>query len=465
MIAETGEEEIQRTGLKKVLKIRHVAAIALGFTVADGILLVLSQVLPLLGPSVIIMTIIAGLAYSLVLFTGAELSGAMPAADFAGEWGKRTLGGFFGFVGTLSYAMVAITAVGLLWFPMGTYLHQFLPFLSVPVIGTICFLIALVLVYQGALASADAEIVLNVIFFVVIFGMSIFMLTRFNPNNFQNFFSTTDSGGYWSGAAKAFPFIIYILFGLETMFAGSEEHVSGPRFWPRAMAVAIIIAMVAFVGMEISLLGLLPANKYSLAEADYATAAKIILGPIGEGLFNALAFVAVFHAMVAALYVGSRITFKMAERRFLPALFTHINARTRIPDYGLIFTAVVGAVIGSTYYLKPDFYLQAAAILTIAGLFGWFVICVSHIAYRAKPALQEQYPTDWSVPGKGMAGIWISVLGLVVIAVVLFGFLYGQALPWWATPLWVVILVVWYFIARAFGGGRGEPIVAPAAAK
>jgi S-methylmethionine transporter len=464
MIAETGEEEIQRTGLKKVLKIRHVAAIALGFTVADGILLVLSQVLPMLGPSVIVMTVIAGIAYSLVLFTGAELSGAMPAADFAGEWGKKTIGSFVGFVGTLSYAMVAITAIGLLWFPMGTYLHQFFPFLSVPVIGTICFLIALVLVYQGALASADAEIVLNVIFFVVILGMSIVMLTRFDPSHFQPFFSSAGDS-YASSAVKAFPFIIYILFGLETMFAGSEEHVSGRRFWPKAMAVAIIIAMVAFVGMEISLIGLLPVSSYTLAEADYATAAKFILGPLGEGVFNGLAFIAVFHAIIASLYIASRVVFKMAERRFLPGWFTHISARTHIPDRALILSAVLGAAIGSTYYLKPDFYLQAAAILTIAGLFGWFVICISHIAYRAKPQLQEKYPTDWMVPGKGLVGTWISILGIGVIAVVLFGFLYGQALPWWATPLWVVIIVVWYFIARAVGGGRGEPVAEGAAAR
>jgi len=464
MIAESGAEEIQRTGLKKVLKIRHVAAIALGFTVADGILLVLSQVLPMLGPSVVLLTVVAGIAYAIVLFTGAELAGAMPAADFAGEWGKRTLGTFVGFIGTLSYAMVAVTAIGLLWFPMGTYLHQFFPFLSVPVIGTICFLIALVLVYQGALGSANAEVILNIIFFAVILIMSVVMLTRFNPSNFQPFFASP-SGGYISSALKAFPFIIYILFGLETMFAGSEEHVAGRRFWPKAMAVAILIAMLAFIGMEISLLGLLPTSKYTLNEADYATAAKSILGPIGEGLFNALAFVAVFHAIIASLYVASRVVYKMAERRFLPSLFMHISKRTSIPDYALLLSALVGAAIGSTYYLKPDFYLQAAAILTIAGLFGWFVMCISHIAYRAKAELREKYPTDWSVPGKGMAGIWISVLGLVVIAVVLFGFLYNQTLPWWATPLWVVIIVVWYFIAKALGGGQGEPLPAGVAAK
>ena len=64
------------------------------------------------------------------------------------------------------------------------------------------------------------------------------------------------------------------------------------------------------------------------------------------------------------------------------------------------------------------------------------------------------------VPGKGLAGIWISVVGLVVIALTLFGFLYGQALPWWITPLWIVIIVAWYLVARAVGGGREEGVVA-----
>jgi amino acid transporter len=446
VIAEISGEEVQRVGLARVLKIRHVAAIALGFTVADGILLLLSQLFPVVGPSVIVVTLVGGIAYSLVLFAGAELAQAMPAADFAGEWGKRTVGGFFGFIGTLSYGMVAVTGVGLLWFPMGTYLHQFFGSVPVPVIGTICFLIALVIVYQGALASGDAEIVLNVIFFSVIFVMSIVMLTRFHPEYFQPFFGTA-SGGYLSNAAKAFPFAIYILFGQEVMFAGSQEHVSRPRFWPKAMAVAMLIAMVCFVLMEVALVGLLPTKSYTLAEADFAIAAKIILGPIGEGVFNAIAFVAVFHALLAALFVGARVVYKMAERSFLPAFFTHINRRSRIPDRALILAALVGAAIGSTYYVKPDFYTQAAAILTVAGLFGWLVICVSHISYRTRPHLQVQYPSDWMVPGKGVAGIWISVLGIVVIAVTLFGFLYGQALAWWIIALWVGLLIVWYLIA------------------
>src|SRR5207245_9731718 len=145
---------------------------------------------------------------------------------------KRTIGAFFACIGTASYAMVAITASGLLWFPMGRYLHQFFSFLSVPVIGTICFLIALVLVYQGALASGEAEVILNLIFFGVIFVMSVVMLTRFNANNFQPFFVSA-GGGYMSNAVMAFPFAVYILLGPDTMFAGSQDPVTGRHCRPK----------------------------------------------------------------------------------------------------------------------------------------------------------------------------------------------------------------------------------------
>lgn len=450
MIPETALEEIQQIGLKRVLRLRHVAAIALGFTVADGILLVLSQLFPLVGPSVILVTLVAGIGYCSVLFMGAELAGAMPAADFAGEWGGKTVHGIFGFLGTLSYAMVAITAIGLLWFPMGTYLHQFFSSVPVPVIGTICFLIACVIVYTGALASGETEVVLNVIFFLVILVMSVAMLTRFHPDYFQPFLGS-GSGGYTSNLWKAFPFAVYIIFGPEVMFAGSEESVTGRNFWPKAMAVAMLVAMGCFLLMQVALIGLLPQKAYSLAEADFATAAKLLLGPIGEGVFNAVAFVAVFHAMVAALYTASRIVFKMAHRGYLPLLFTHVNNRTRIPDYALLFAIVIGAVIGSTYYLKSDFYLQAAAILTVAGLFGWLVICVSHISYRTRPRLQAEHPPDWQVPGKGVRGIWISIIGLILIAVVVSGFIYGQAFAWWIILVWIGIVIAWYLLARRIG--------------
>lgn len=442
-----GESEAQ---LAKVLKLRHVVAIALGFTVSDGILLILSQVFGLVGPSALVVTVLAVLLMSSIMLAGAELAGAMPGADFAGEWGTRTLGPYFGFIGTLSYGACAVIAVGLLWFPMGTYLHNFFPSVSVQVIGTICFLIALAIVYLGALASGESELWLNVALFLVLIVVAIIALTQFHPSHFQPFF-VGGSSGFW----QAFPFVVYILFGAETMFAGSEETLPGTKFWPRAMAVVLIVIGASLILSEIALTGLLPLKEYTLNEADFATAAKHLFGSFGEGLFNVVAFAAVFHAMLGSLFIGSRFIYKMGQRGYLPKLFTHINKRTKIPDYGLLLTAFFGAIIGSTYYIKNDFYLQAAALLTVAGLFGWVVICLSFISYRFRPELRRQYPGDWHVfPGEGPAGVWIAVIGLITVVMVTGGFIYAKAFQWWFIPLWIVIVTIWYFAARALNGGE-----------
>ena len=434
--------------LVKVLKLRHVVAIALGFTVADGILLILSQVLGYVGPSVILVSLLAIALMSCIMFAGAELAGALPAADFAGEWGTRTLSPYFGFIGTLSYGATAVIAVGLLWFPMGVYLHGFFPGVPVQVIGTIAFVITLGIVYLGALASGETELWLNVGFFLVVVAVSVIALTRFHPTYFQPF-SIGGAPGFW----RAFPFVIYILFGAETMFAASEESVQGSTFWPKAMAVAMLVIGGSFLLIQVALVGLLPFRRYTLNEADFATAAKYLFGPVGGSLFNIIAFVAVFHAMVGALFIGSRFMYKMAQRGYLPKRFTHINARTKIPDLGLLLTGVLGALIGSTYYLKSDFYLQAAALLTVAGLFGWVVICLSHISYRLRQGLRRQYPGDWHIwPGDGAAGIWISLLGLVTVVMVAGGFIYAGAFQWWFIPLWIVVISTWYGIARRING-------------
>jgi APA family basic amino acid/polyamine antiporter len=441
-----GEGDVQ---LAKVLKLRHVVAIALGFTVSDGILLVLSQVFGLVGPSALLVTILAVLLMASIMFAGAELAGAMPAADFAGEWGNRTMGTYLGFIGTLSYGACAVIAVGLLWFPMGTYLHNFFPSVSVQVIGTVCFLVALVIVYLGALASGESELWLNVALFVVLIAVAIIAFTQFHPSHFQPFF-VGGSSGFW----QAFPFVVYILFGAETMFAGSEETLPGDKFWPRAIACVLLIIGGSLILSELALTGLLPLKDYTLSEADFATAAKHLFGSFGEDLFNIVAFAAVFHAMLGSLFIGSRFIYKMGQRGYLPKFFTHINKRTLVPDAGLLLTAVFGAIIGSTYYIKTDFYLQAAALLTVAGLFGWVVICLSFISYRLRPELRQQYPSDWHVfPGEGPAGIWIAVVGLITVVMVAGGFIYAGAFQWWFIPLWIAIVTVWYFVARTVNSG------------
>jgi amino acid transporter len=440
-----GESDAQ---LAKVLKLRHVAAIALGFTLSDGILLVLSQVFGLVGPSALLISLLALGLMSSIMFAGAELAGAMPGADFAGEWGNRTLGSYWGFIGTLSYGAAAVIAVGLLWFPMGTYLHNFFPSIPVQVIGTVCFVITLVIVYLGALVSGEAELWLNVGLFVVLIGVALISLTQFHPNHFTPFF-VGGSPGFW----QAFPFVIYILFGVETMFAGSEETKPGSKFWPRAIGLVILLIGGSLILSEVALTGLLPLKDYTLQEADFATAAKHLFGSFGENLFNIVAFAAVFHAMLGSLFIGSRFVYKMAQRGYLPQAFTHINSRTKVPDYGLLFTAVFGAIIGSTYYYRNDFYLQAAAMLVVAGLFGWVVICVSYMSYRSRPELRAAFPGDWHVwPGEGVGGIWIAIVGLITVAMTAGGFIYAQAFKWWFIPLWIAIITVWYYVARAING-------------
>jgi S-methylmethionine transporter len=456
MAMEEAERPEGRPELRKVLRIRHVVAIGLGFTVSDGILLVISQEFGVTGPATILLTAVAALAMSAIMFAGAELAGSMPAADFAGEWGKRTLGSFWGFLGTLSYGAVAIIAIGLLWFPMGTYLQPFFPGVPVPVIGTVCFLITAGIVSAGVLFSGETEVWLNVALFVVVLGMSVIAVFHFHASYFVPFFKGGLHGWFY-----AFPFIVYVLFGPEVMFAASEENVISRRFWPKAMLVLMLIVVGSFLFMEVALTGLLTLSHYTLKSADFAVAGKFLFGQAGQDIFNVVAFVAVFHAMIGAMYVGSRFLYKMGRRGYLPETFGRVNRRTRVPYPALGLTLVIGAAIGSTYYVDSSFYLEAAALLTMAGLFGWAIICSSHISYRLQPRLRAQYPGDWHVPpGDGPGGIWISVLGLVIVAVVTISFLIQNAFNWWFLPLWVVIAIVWWRVAQRTVASREEEVSA-----
>src|SRR5699024_5762994 len=220
---------------------------------------------------------------------GAELAGSMPSADFTGSWGSKTIGSYWGHLGSISYAAFATMIIGVEFFPMGTYLHRLIPQLPVPVLGSLSFILTAIIVYFGAKFTGIMEVWINVVVLVVAAILVVAAFMNFDPSNFVPF---TETGA--GGIIAEFPFVIYVFAGPVLIFASSEENVPSRNFWPKAAFGLMGIILLIYITMQVSALGLLPVDAYSLDEATVATEAEELFGEVGLFAYSIIAYLAVF---------------------------------------------------------------------------------------------------------------------------------------------------------------------------
>jgi amino acid transporter len=121
-----------------------------------------------------------------------------------------------------------------------------------------------------------------------------------------------------TGAAVLF--LGYEGFGLIT---NTAEDIDNPqKNIPRALYLAVILAMVLYVAVSIAVVGNLPLPEITQA-ADYAlaAAAEPFAGAIGFTIIAIAALFSTSSAINATLYGGANVSYLMAKKGQLPTFF------------------------------------------------------------------------------------------------------------------------------------------------
>jgi APA family basic amino acid/polyamine antiporter len=394
--AETGHGG---TRLVRSFGMLHLTMISVGATLGTGILVILSESVPLAGPAIWISFAIAGLAALLSAISYAEMAGLVPAAGSSYSYTYATMGEgmawICGWCLVLEYAVsVAAVAVG-----AGQYVNEALAVfglelpdaisqppgdggvLNAPAI--VIVVLAMALLVRGARESAwiNTAIVLVKVGILVFFCAVAF--TAFNGSHFEPLMPMGAAG---VSAAASRVFFSYI--GFDAASTAGEEARNPKRDLPRAILLSMLIVTTIYVLVAIAAIGARPWGWFDGTEAALV---KILEETTGQPwialVFAVGAVLAIASIVLTVLYGQTRILLSMARDGMVPKIFGRVSSRTGTPVAG---TLIVGTAVALTAGLVP---LGALADATSIGtLFAFALVNIAVIYLRRnRPELTRSF--------------------------------------------------------------------------
>ncbi|GMM29419.1 hypothetical protein DAMA08_021640 [Martiniozyma asiatica (nom. inval.)] len=431
---------VHETEVKRGLKSRHISMIALGGTIGTGLFIGTSTPLRLAGP---VNTLISYLFFGVLAYSVTQSLGEMATHT-------PVTGSFCTFTTRYLSSSIGFSSNWLYWFQWAiTYAIEIFSTAqcilfwtdAVPVWGWILifFVITTLLNFVPVAYYGEIEFWISFVKVIAIIGFIIYALCmdcgagKSGPVGFRYW---RNPGPWGSGAGLVsnphtdkflgwVSSLINAAFtyqGVEVTGITAGESANPRKNVPKAINKVIFRISLFYIGSLFFVGLLVPYNDPQLTSSEtFISSSPFLIAinnsgtPILPHIFNAVILVTIFSAGNSTVYLGSRVLYSMAGST-APAFFAKTN-RLGVPYYGVIFTAMFGALAflnvsneGTTVF---NWLLNISAL---AGIICWCFITATHI--RFINILNSRNISRDTLPFKanfGLVGAYTTLFFLVLI--------------------------------------------------
>jgi amino acid transporter len=386
------------SGEGKTMSVRQAAFIGVGAMVGAGIFALLGPAGAIAGAAVWVSFLLAGLVALLQGYSFGRMGAKFPSGAGLLEYVARGFGDghFTGVTAWLAFmSQFIVTAMVAVSF--GGYASSLFADGDA---GWATTFTMLLLVAAGTVNAVGAEAVAKaqgVLVRVVITILVIFSVVTIATADW----SLLAFSGYPSlrviFSSVALTFFAYLGFGVITFTA--KDLPDPTRQLPRAMYIALGIAMAVYVAISLGVYGTLTVDE-AIAAGDTAVAeaAKPALGDLGYTLMAVTALFATAGATNAGLYPAAGLSRDMAEKGQFPPVLGSTWGRAPV---GLL------VMVGATMVMA--LFLDLAAIASIGSavaLMLFTLVTLSHVRVRSQTG----------------AKLWVLLVALVLTVTTLISF-------------------------------------------
>ncbi|KAF3064618.1 Cationic amino acid transporter 1 [Daldinia childiae] len=428
------------TELKRSLSTRHLTMIALGSSIGMGLWLGSGTSLANGGPAGIFlgyclagsmiwcvshsigeMACVYPLPSAFVQWTGKFVD---PAAAFALGWSY-----WFSYCITIANELASANTVITYWTT------------RVPIAGWISiWLVIIILINIGAVTLfGEIEVVASTIKFGWIFVVIISMIVMsaggagYDAVGFRYWNEMPFTHGF-KGFLAVMPTCIFAMSGSENSGLVAAETANPKKSIPRAVgSIWLRLALFYLVGSLMVTINVNPNNDrlFGANGASGTGSSPFVIAysdagiPVLAHMMNAVILISVVSTGSISGYGGSRTAMGLAYLNMAPKVFTKADKIGR-PWWGLVPTFVLG---GGLAYLNVsesgvNVFTWFSNLTSLFTLFGWGMICLSHIRFRHAWARQGR--TAEELPWKS----WIYPVG-----------------PWWGLTMCILLIIVQFYLA------------------
>jgi len=363
--------------LRRKLNTFDVTALVVGSIVGADIYIAAAIGAQLVGPSSILIWIVAGIVAVVIALSFSHCAAVMPRVGGPYAYVKEVAGPFTGFV--VGWGLFLAEWFSLAVFPVAfaTYTVALVPELgwaSGMPLKAAFILIVFITNALGIRAAGKSNDVLTVAklgpLVLVVLGGLIFL--AFKPETLASNFTPFAKGGLGE-IGQAFVLIFWAYAGFELSTLPSNEIERPQKTIPRAMVVGMLIVTVFYLATNFVVIGVVDQATLASSQSPLLDAGSSIFGSISA--LASVAFVVVgIGALISILgadesgTIGtSRLSYAMSVDGLFPKPFSILSKKTRTPVLGLAIicsTAFVASVVGGLRQLiASSVFLLAFAYL------------------------------------------------------------------------------------------------------
>ncbi|MEU8995485.1 amino acid permease [Streptomyces caniferus] len=463
----TGPDDPGSEHLHRGLQPRHIQMIAIGGTIGVGLFLGSAQALHDAGPGLLITYAVAGLVVFFVMRALGELLVHRPVSGSFATYAEEFIGKWAGFATGWSYWLMwvvtgtaELTAAGIYvryWWPE---VPQWLPGLIALAILGVANLLAVRLFGEFEFWFAIIKVLTIVVLLLMAAAILIF---GFGPlGQTASLSNIWTHGGFFphgmAGALLALQVVVFAFVGVELLGVTAGESKDPEKTLPSAVRRVIWRIALFYLGALTAVMALVPWNQLDPDVSPFVLVFAKVGVPAAAGVVNVVVLTAALSSCNSGVFSTGRMLFTLAGDRHAPAAFGKVS-RQGVPAAGILASmAVMLLGVAANYFVPKEAFAYVTSVATIAAVFTWGIIVCAHLRYRAAVRAGRLRPVAFRMPLAPASNYFVlAFLGLVLV---LLAFDAETRIALYVAPVWAVILVAGYRLARRTRAA-GRPGVPP----
>ncbi|GGE60859.1 amino acid permease [Priestia taiwanensis] len=378
-------------GLSRSLKTSQLTMIAIGGAIGTGLFLGSGLAIGTAGPSVILSYAIGAIIALLLMGCLAEMTVAHPTSGSFGAYAERYLNPWSGFTVRYSYWFSLVCAIGTEVTAVAIYMKHWFP--TVPGFvwillfsGLLLFVNATSVNMFGAVEYWFSFIKLVAIAAFIILAM--YVIVGSDNSSSIGIVNLTNDGGFFPNGIWGMWIAIFIsLFSylsIEMIAVSAGEAKEPDKAVPIALKSAVIRLIVFYLLTLTLMLMIVPWSMAGTDKSPFVKVMELLNIPGAAGIMNFVILIAALSAMNSQLYISTRMMFSLSRAGYAPKAFGKLSKKN-VPTLALA-TSAIGIAIATLYTIfSPDTaFMTMISISSFGAMFAWFMIFVTHLAFRKK---------------------------------------------------------------------------------
>ncbi|KAI8073885.1 amino acid permease/ SLC12A domain-containing protein [Gongronella butleri] len=418
--------------LKRGLKSRHIAMIALGGTIGTGLFMSSGKAIAAGGPGGAIVGYgIVGILVFCVMMSLGEMATYMPVHGSFGHFAGRFVDPSLGFMVSVLYWCNWAVGVAVELTGVAMIMEFWITSVNSVIWSVICLVILVLINVFAVKGYGEIEYwisfvkILTIVAFIII-GICVdtgaLGGVYIGVSNFH-----LEGGAFPNGFLGVFNVFITAAFsynGVEMVGISAGETQNPHKTIPSAVK-QVFVRIVLFYILSMLIIGLcipytdpnLLDGSSNVAVSPFTLVFQMAGAQSAADIMNAIILITMISAGNSGVYSSSRTLMRLAEDGYVPKFFARVN-RFGVPIYAVLTSCFVGCLAFLTSLFGSGVVFTWLTRLTsLAGLITWISISITHVRFRQGLAAQGRPVSalPYVAPLFPFADIFVIVIGVIVV--------------------------------------------------